>query len=120
MVRVFVIEDDAIILKTVELKLAKEGFEVSCFDNGKDAMSAIKSNPPDLILTDVMLPYTSGLEITSYVKSLEGEKIPVIVLSSMGQEKSVEQAFKLGADDYITKPFSLNELAIRIKKQIKV
>lgn len=118
MMRVFVIEDDPIILKTVELKLAKEGYDVSCFDNGRDAMFALQASPPDLVITDVMLPYVSGLEITNYVKSLENE-VPVIVLTSMGQEKNVEKAFKLGADDYIKKPFSLNELAIRVSKQIK-
>lgn len=116
---VFVVEDDTIISKTIELKLRKEGFDVKCFDNGKDALTAIKSEVPDIVLTDVMLPYVSGLEITSQVKAIAEKKIPVIVLSSMGQEKSVEKAFALGADDYITKPFSLSELVIRVKKQIR-
>lgn len=118
MTRVFIIEDDAIILKTVQLKLTKEGYDVTCFDNGKDALVAIEAAPPDIVITDVMLPYTSGLEITSYVKSINSQ-IPVIVLTSMGQEKNIEKAFKLGADDYITKPFSLSELAIRVSKQVK-
>jgi DNA-binding response OmpR family regulator len=63
-----------------------------------------------------MLPYNSGLEIVNYVKSVVHKNTFVMVLSGLGQEKTVEEAFKLGADDYMTKPFSLSELSLRIKK----
>ena len=63
-----------------------------------------------------MMPYTSGLEILGFVKNTAAKKIPVIVLSAMGQENVVVEAFSLGADDYITKPFSPNELSLRVRR----
>lgn len=118
MPRILLIEDDQLIRKAVEAKLKKSGYEVIACENGKDGMASFESQSPDLVLTDVMLPYISGLEIVSQVKSA-ARSVPVIIFSSMGQEKIVEQAFDLGADDYITKPFSLTEVVIRIKKQLK-
>ncbi len=117
--KVLVIEDDNLIQKIVELKIQREGFEViSCCD-GKDGLEKLLSELPDIVLTDVMLPFASGLEVVSAAKAITEKDIKVIVYSSMGQEHIVEEAFQLGADDYITKPFSLNELVIRIKKQLK-
>ncbi|MCH5684489.1 response regulator [Niabella sp. W65] len=89
-----------------------------CCNDGKEGLEKLATELPDLVLTDVMLPYVSGLEIVNAVKSLAEKPIKVIVFSTMGQEKIVQEAFDLGADDYITKPFSLNELSIRIKKQL--
>ena len=119
MIKILVAEDDSLIQKTVELKLKKEGFEVICCNDGKDALEKLEATMPDLVLTDMMMPYASGLEIVSKVKSMTEKKIPVIVFSTMGQESIVEEAFELGADDYITKPFSLTEITIRIKRQLK-
>lgn len=119
MEKILLIEDDALIRKTVELKFKKEGFEVICCDNGKEGLEKLTSESPDIVLTDMMLPYVSGLEIVNAVKAISHKNIPVIVFSTMGQEHVVEEAFTLGADDYITKPFSLTELTIRIKKQLK-
>ena len=119
MYKVLVIEDDELIQKVVELKIQREGFDVlSCCD-GKDGLAKLREELPDVVLTDVMLPFASGLEIVSAAKAITEKDIRVIVYSSMGQEHIVEEAFNLGADDYITKPFSLNELIIRIKKQLK-
>lgn len=106
------------IQKTVEIKLKKEGFEVVCCSDGKQALDTLEEMVPDIVLTDIMLPYASGLEIVKAVKTKNGA-LPVIVFSTMGQEDVVQEAFTLGADDYITKPFSLSELIIRIKKQLK-
>ncbi|HJU45827.1 MAG TPA: response regulator transcription factor [Chitinophagaceae bacterium] len=119
MEKILLIEDDALIRKTVELKFKKEGFEVITCDNGREGLEKLTSELPDIVLTDMMLPYISGLEIVTAVKAISTKNIPVIVFSSMGQEHVVEEAFALGADDYITKPFSLTELTIRIKKQLK-
>ncbi len=116
--KVLLIEDDTLIQRAVAAKLKKEGFEMICCNDGKEGLEKLATELPDLVLTDVMLPYVSGLEIVNAVKSLTEKAIKVIVFSTMGQEKIVQEAFDLGADDYITKPFSLNELSIRVKKQL--
>ena len=69
-----------------------------------------------MVITDIMLPYNSGLEIVNFVKVTLKRSIPVMVMSGIGQEKTVEEAFKLGADDYMIKPLSLPELLMRIKR----
>lgn len=119
MPKILLIEDDALIQKAVELKFKKEGFDVVCSGDGKEGIEKVHSEVPDIVITDLMLPYTSGLEVVSAVKSITDRNIRVVVVSGMGQEQIVEEAFELGADDYITKPFSLTELTIRIKKQLK-
>lgn len=118
MAKILLIEDDVLIQKTVGSKLKKEGFDVTCCSDGKEGIEKIIEELPDVVVTDVMLPYISGLEIVSAVKKITEKNIHTIVLSTLGQEKIVEEAFELGADDYITKPFSLTELTIRIKKQL--
>jgi DNA-binding response OmpR family regulator len=114
--KVLVADDEPMLLKTIELKLKKEGYEVISTTDGREALARIADSSPELVITDIMMPYASGLEIVSFLRKQPGKKIPVIVLSAMEQEKVVMEAFDLGADDYITKPFSLNELLIRIKK----
>lgn len=113
--RILVAEDEALMLRTIELKLKKDGHDVIGCSDGKQALQQIAEQQPDLVITDIMLPFASGLEIVQEVKKYE-KKISVIVLSAMGQEKTVEEAFSLGADDYVTKPFSLSELSIRVKR----
>ena len=114
--KILIAEDEPIMLKTMELKLTRDGHLVMTANNGRDAVQLITENNFDLVITDIMMPYTSGLEILGFVKSQSGRKIPVIILSAMGQENVVVEAFNLGADDYITKPFSPNELSLRIRR----
>ncbi|HEV7330358.1 MAG TPA: response regulator [Flavisolibacter sp.] len=113
--KILVAEDEPIMLKTISLRLKKDGHDVMTTDNGREALSMIDEHSPDLIITDIMMPYASGLEIVGTVKQQE-KKIPVIVLSAMGQENVVLEAFNLGADDFIAKPFSPNELSMRVKR----
>lgn len=117
--KILIAEDEPLMLRALELKLKKEGYEVIVCNNGKEAIAQIELTTPDLIITDIMMPFSSGLEIVGMVKNGINRHIPIIVLSSMGQEKIVEEAFEMGADDYVTKPFSLTELALRIKRFIK-
>ncbi|MDE3251504.1 MAG: response regulator [Bacteroidota bacterium] len=116
--KILVAEDEPMLLKTIELKLKKEGYEVITTTDGREAIAKIRETGPDLVISDIMMPYASGLEIVSFLRTEGVKKIPVIILSAMEQEKVVMEAFELGADDYITKPFSLNELTIRVKKLI--
>ncbi len=114
--RILIAEDEPLMLRAIEQKLKKDGYEVITSKNGKEAMLKIQERLPDLIITDIMMPFCSGLEIVGMIKNGEHKKIPVIVLSAMGQEKVVEEAFEMGADDFVTKPFSLTELSLRVKR----
>jgi len=115
--KILVAEDDPTMRRIIELRLKKDGHDVRMAIDGREAMEHIdKSDNFDLIITDIMMPFSSGLEIVGKVKSNVQRRTPVIVLSSMGQENIVLEAFNLGADDYITKPFSPNELSMRVKR----
>lgn len=116
--KILVAEDEPMLLKTIELKLKKEGYEVIATSDGRQAAEQIEAANPDMVITDIMMPYVSGLELINLIRQKLDRKTPVIILSAMEQEKVVMEAFELGADDYITKPFSLNELVIRVKRLV--
>ncbi len=116
--RILVAEDEIMMLKTIDFRLRKDGYEVFLAEDGKEALEKIEELSPDLIITDIMMPYASGLEIIGFVRKNKDKKVPIIILSAMGQEDVVLEAFQLGADDYITKPFSPNELSVRVKRLI--
>ena len=114
--KILIIEDDELIIKILKFILNKEGYQLSVVMDGLSAVEQIHSINPDMVITDLMLPYKSGLEVIRFVKE-NFEKTPIIVLSSLGEEEhSVSEAFKLGADDFIAKPFNPNELVLRVKR----
>lgn len=114
--KILIAEDDEMMLKTMEFKLTREGFQVISCSDGKEALDKIVSESPDLIISDIEMPLASGLDIVSKVKVDLKLNIPIIILSAVGLEKTVLRAFELGTDDFITKPFSPNELIVRIKR----
>jgi DNA-binding response OmpR family regulator len=114
--RILIAEDDDLMLKTLEFRLKRDGHEVILARDGREALEKVDEFKPDLVITDIMMPYLSGLEIIGSIRQKYPKKIPIIILSGMGQEDVVLEAFQLGADDYITKPFSPNELSLRIKR----
>lgn len=116
--KILVAEDEMIMLKTIELRLKKDGHEITTCVDGREALKKIEEINPDLIITDIMMPFASGLEIIETVKRKINKRIKIIVLSAMGQENVVLEAFQLGADDYITKPFSPNELSMRVRRYL--
>ena len=114
--KILIAEDEPIMLRTIDLRLKKDGHETYLAEDGQSALEKITDLSPDLIITDIMMPYASGLEIIGFVRGQQAKKTPIIILSAMGQEDVVLEAFQLGADDYITKPFSPNELSVRVKR----
>lgn len=114
--KIMIVEDDALTVKILTFILKKEGYH---FTVAKDGLEAIKRLPeinPDLVLTDVILPYKSGLEVIRFVKE-NLRNTPVIVLSALGEEENtVIEAFKLGADDFVAKPFNPAALILRVKR----
>ena len=115
---ILIADDDELILRTVEHKLLNEGHEVILTRNGKEAIEKITELQIDLVITDIMMPFASGIEILSAIKA-QGKEIPTIVLSSLGQEEVITDAFDLGASDFIVKPFSPNELLLRVKRLVR-
>ena len=113
--KILIAEDEPSILKLMELRLRKEGHEIFTAENGKDAMEQILESGPDMVITDIMMPYNSGIEVLNFAK-VRNKKTRVIVLSLMGQENVILEAFQFGADDYLTKPFRLNELVARVNR----
>ena len=113
--KILIAEDDSLILKTMELFLKREGYEIICCTDGLEAMEKIQQMEPDLIIVDIMLPYFSGLEIVGKVKQNK-DAVPVIVISAMGQQSVVDEAMKLGADEYISKPFNIISLTSHIAR----
>ena len=116
-IKILVAEDEPLMLMAIEAKLKNEGYEVLGVSDGREALKAVELSQPDLIITDILMPYTSGLELISIIKS-SGRNIPIIVLSGLGEEETVMEAFKLGADDFLTKPFNPTELSVRVKRLI--
>lgn len=117
---ILVAEDDPLILITLETYFTKEGYNVLTANNGREALRLIEDFNPDIIITDIMMPFYSGLEIISKIKNGLNRRTLIIVLSALGQESAVKEAFELGADDYVTKPFSLVELSLRVNRLLKI
>lgn len=117
---ILVVDDEEDILELVRHHLKREGYEVQCTDSGEKALKAARNNPVDLIVLDLMLPGIDGLEVARTLKNDPRTKhIPVLMLSAKGEESDVVAGLELGADDYITKPFSPRILIARTRAIIR-
>ena len=113
--KILIVEDDEVMLMLVQHQLAKDNYTISAHLNAREALQALETFTPDLIITDILMPFTSGLELISIVRT-SNSKIPILVLSALDQETIVLQALSAGANDFITKPFNGAELSVRVKK----
>ena len=119
-VNILVIEDEPDIRKNLEYNLGREGFKASSVGSLDEANEKLKSKKFDLILLDLMLPDGSGLDLCKKIKSnSETEATPIIILTAKDDEVDKVVGFELGADDYVTKPFSVRELILRVKAILK-
>lgn len=114
--KILVCDDDVIMVKAIEHKLKSDGYEIDIAVDGIQASEKIAKNEYDLIMTDLLMPFFGGLELVNKVRNEMNLKVPIIVLTRIGNEDTIIEAFKLGADDYVTKPFSPNELSIRVRR----
>jgi two-component system phosphate regulon response regulator PhoB len=118
--RILVVEDEPDLLALVRINLEQAGFEVETAENGSDALAALRRAPPDLMLLDLMLPDVSGTEICRRVRaSAELSELPVIMLTAKADEVDRVVGLELGADDYVTKPFSPRELTLRVRAVLR-
>ena len=118
--KIFIIEDESSIIKLIEHNLKKNGFIVSSSVNGNDGLKELKKFHPDLLLLDWMLPDLSGIEICKNIRKDNSFKhLPIIMLTAKGEVEDKIKGLDSGVDDYLTKPFSFNELMARIKAVIR-
>ena len=110
--KILIIEDDATILRVVKDNFVSQGYEVQTARDGAKGLEAALNDGPDLIVLDIMLPEMNGFEICRAVR-LEKLEMPILMLTAKGQEEDIVRGLELGADDYITKPFSMRELLAR-------
>jgi two-component system phosphate regulon response regulator PhoB len=118
--RILLIEDEPDIAEVLQYNLAKEGFEVEVERRGDTGLEAIRREPPDLVLLDLMLPGIDGLELTRLLKrDPVSARLPIVMLTAKGEELDRIVGLELGADDYITKPFSPREVVLRTKAVLR-
>ncbi|MBI5453176.1 MAG: response regulator [Deltaproteobacteria bacterium] len=119
--RVLAVDDDERNLALLTAKLEREGYEVTNARNGIEALAKVRQNPPDLILMDVMMPQMDGYEALRQLKSREDTRyIPVIMLTGRTEIEDKVLGFEVGAEDYINKPYSLQEVAARVKSLLRM
>jgi len=120
MTRIFVVEDDRDIANLVSLYLTKSGLHPEVFESGPDALTAIRQAPPDLVILDLMLPGMDGLAVCRALRSdAVTARIPIIMVTARGDETDRIVGLELGADDYLPKPFSPNELMARVRALLR-
>lgn len=114
--KILICEDEEIMLTALEFRLQRQGLQVVVAKDGKEALEMIEQEAPDLVVADIQMPHLSGLQLIQRVREDMKSDLPVIVISALEHDETVLEAFRLGATDFITKPFKPNELILRIRK----
>jgi two-component system alkaline phosphatase synthesis response regulator PhoP len=118
--RILIIEDDRDIVELVRYNLASEGFEVSSSPDGTSGLAQVRKSPPDVLLLDLMLHKMPGLEVCKEIRRDSTlNRLPILMLTARGEESDRIVGLEMGADDYVTKPFSPRELVARIKALLR-
>jgi two-component system KDP operon response regulator KdpE len=115
--KILIVDDELAIIKLVRANLIAEGFEVFAAMDGAQALQSVEKDAPDLIILDIMLPEMNGFEVCRRVR--EWSQVPIIMLSARGGEDDKVNCLDMGADDYITKPFGIDELGARVKAVLR-
>ena len=117
---IVIVDDERDILELLKINVVRKGYIANCFQDGESAITYIIKNNPDLIILDLMLPGIDGLDICRLLKNKETTKsIPILILSAKGEESDIIKGLELGADDYVTKPFSAKVLTARIEALLR-
>jgi two-component system alkaline phosphatase synthesis response regulator PhoP len=118
--KILIVDDEEHILELIRFNLEKNGYKAICCGNGIDAINLTKAEKPDLVLLDVMLPGVDGYDVCKEIRKDNSiSNIPVIMITAKGEELDKILGLELGADDYITKPFSVRELVARVKAVLR-
>ncbi len=116
--KILVIEDDKDISKLLKYNLEKEGYTPLCAYNGEDGVTAFRQKKPRLVVLDIMLPKVDGLEVCRLIRA-QDKKIPILMLTAKSTEVDKIVGLEMGADDYVTKPFSVREVMTRVKTLLR-
>ncbi len=111
-------EDDELLASLLNYRLKKGGYEVFLANNGKIVKEYLSKQTPDIIVSDIMMPYFSGIELVDFIRNELKSSIPIIIISSADNEENVLSAFELGANDFIAKPVSPSELLVRVAREL--
>ena len=118
--RLLIVEDDKDIVELVRYNLEKEGYQTNVAGDGLTALSILKKSPPDLVILDLMLPKLPGLEVCREIRRDQAlNRLPILMLTARGEEADRVVGLEMGADDYVTKPFSPRELVARVKALLR-
>jgi DNA-binding response OmpR family regulator len=118
--KILIVDDERDLLELLRMNLGVEGYVITTAENAAQAMASIRTNKPDLILLDIMLPDTSGIQLTGKLKNTpKTADIPIILLTAKDKETDVVVGLSVGADDYVTKPFSTSVLIARIEAVLR-
>ncbi len=118
MAEILIVEDDPVICRTVDYALRRAGFDTRSSGDGREALEMALSAPPDLILLDLMLPGIDGFEFAERVRSVDKD-VAIVMVSALGEQSDKVRGLDAGADDYITKPFSMEELLARVRANLR-
>ncbi len=114
---ILVVDDEPAIRRTLQTNLTARGYDVNAVETGEEALRRVEESPPDLVLLDLMLPGMSGLDVCRAIRA--ESSVPILVLSARGEERAKVRALDLGADDYVTKPFGMDELLARMRALLR-
>ena len=118
--RILVVEDTPEIAYLIRFILERQGFQVDQRDDGREALQALDQPAPDLVVSDIMLPYIDGIEFVQRIREREAwESVPVVILTARSSENDIVRAFDAGADDYVVKPFQPDELVARLQRLLR-
>ena len=115
--RILLVEDEPSLVETVRYALEREGFGVTVARDGREALERFAAEPPDLVLLDLMLPAVSGLDVCRRIR--ESSMVPIVIVTAKDAEADKVAGLELGADDYVTKPFSVRELVSRVRANLR-
>ena len=113
---IVIVEDNDLLTKVLEYRMKKDGFHVAVFGNGEEAVDFLSTNSFDLLITDLYMPFMNGSELIQYVRDKISATVPIMAISATHEEDVIANVFKIGANDFIVKPFRAGELSVRIKR----
>ena len=116
--QILLAEDDDMLASLLNYRLEKGGYEVVLKNDGKEVKNWLDASLPDIVVSDIMMPYFSGIELVDYIRNNLKSTVPIILISSASNEENVLSAFKMGANDFISKPVNPSELLVRVSREI--